>query len=88
MDLVITINGFRTLANVVITSPTHTNWVQRTLMTTTHATTVAAQNWAQSNTKRTPKDGFIPLAIMTYSCLHLHFDSFFISCVHANIACH
>jgi hypothetical protein len=44
MDIVITRNDFRTLANVVITNPTRTNWGQRTLMTTTHATIVAAQN--------------------------------------------
>jgi hypothetical protein len=88
MDIVITINDFQTLANVVITGPTCTNWVQHTLMTTTHATTIAAQNWAQSYIKRMPRDDFIPLAIMTYSCLHPHFDSFFTSCVHASIACH
>ncbi len=33
-------------------------------------------------------DDFTPIAIETYSCLHPCFDSFFISYVHACIACH
>jgi len=35
-----------------------------------------------------PKDDFIPLAIETYGCFHLCFESFLTSCVHACIACH
>ncbi len=34
------------------------------------------------------KDDFISLAIETYGCFHSHFDSFFISCIYANIAQH
>jgi hypothetical protein len=57
-------------------------------MMTMHAMIVASKDKAQSYTKRAPKDDFIPLAITTYSCFHPHFDSFFTSCVHANIARH
>jgi hypothetical protein len=35
-----------------------------------------------------PKDDFIPLAIETYNCLHLHFYSFFISYLHVDIIHH
>jgi hypothetical protein len=34
------------------------------------------------------EDDFIPLAIKTYGSFHPHFDSFFISYVHANIGHH
>jgi hypothetical protein len=51
MDIVITRNDFQTLVNVVIIDLTCTNWGQCTLMTTTHATIVAAQNKTQSYTK-------------------------------------
>jgi len=35
-----------------------------------------------------PRNYFIPFAIETYGCFHLHFDSFLTSCVHAGIAHH
>jgi hypothetical protein len=53
-----------------------------------HAVTIAAQDKAQSYTKRTLEDDFIPLPKETYDCLHPCFDSFLTSCVHASIARH
>jgi hypothetical protein len=47
VDIVITKDNFRTLANVVIVNPTHTNLVQHVLTTTTHAVTIAIQNKAR-----------------------------------------
>jgi hypothetical protein len=60
--------------------------MQRVLTTTTHAAIVVVQDKTRCYTKRTPWDDFIPLAIKTYGCFHLCFDSFFISCIHANIS--
>jgi hypothetical protein len=37
-------------------------------------------------TRQVQGDDFIPLAIKMYGCHHPRFDSFFSSCVHANIA--
>jgi hypothetical protein len=88
MDIFITKNSFWTLTNVVIIDPTHINLVQHALTTTMHAITIIVQNKAWSYTKWTPRDDFIPLAIKTYDCFHLHFDSLFTSCVHANIIYH
>jgi hypothetical protein len=80
--------GFWTLVNIITTNSTLIYLIQCTLTMTTHVTIVAAQKNTQSYTKQTPWNDFIPLAIKTYGCFHLRFDSFFISCVHANIACH
>jgi len=88
MDIVITKDNFWTLANVIIGDLIHTNLVQCALVTTVHATIVTIQNKARSYTKWTLRNDFIPLVIETYSCFHLHFDSFFTSCVHACIARH
>jgi hypothetical protein len=57
-------------------------------MMITHATTIIVQDKARSYTKRAPINDFIPLAIQTYGCLHLHFDSFFTSCVDASLIHH
>ncbi len=51
----------------------------------THATTFIVQDKAQSYTEQTIGDDFISLAVETYGYLHLHFDSFFTSYIHANI---
>ncbi len=51
MDIVITRNGFQTLANVVIINSTCTNLVQCALTMTTHVTTIAVQDNARSYTK-------------------------------------
>ncbi len=88
IDIVITINRFRTLGNVVIVDPTHINLVQQASMTTTHWATVATQDKEWSYTKWVLRNDFIPLAIKTYNCLHPHFGYFLSSCVHASIACH
>jgi hypothetical protein len=53
-----------------------------------NATIIGTKDKTQSYTKQTPGDDFIPLAIEIYGCFHLCFDSFFISCLHANIACY
>jgi hypothetical protein len=55
---------------------------------TTHVATIATQDKARIYTQRTSRDDFIPLAIDTYDYLHPYFDSFFTSCLHANIARH
>ncbi len=88
MDIVITRNNFQTLANIIIINLTCTNLAQRASMMTAHVIIVATQDKAQSYTPQVPGDDFIPLAIETYDCLHPRFDSFFTSCLHANIACH
>jgi hypothetical protein len=66
--------------DLVITNLTCTNMVQQTSTTTTHATTMVVQEKTQSYAKQTPSNGFIPLAIKTYGCLHSRFDSFLITC--------
>jgi hypothetical protein len=73
--------------DIVIANPIRTDLVQCALMTTSHATIVAAQDKTRSYTKQTLKNDFIPLAIKTYNYLHPHFDSF-LTCVRANIARH
>ncbi len=88
VDIVITKDGFWTLVDIVIADLTRTNLVQCALTTTTHATTIVPQNKAPSYIEWTLKDDFIPLAIKTYGSFHPHFDFFFISYVHANIAHH
>jgi len=88
MDIFITKNSFWTLANVVIIDPTHIDLVQHALTMIMCAITIIVQNKAWSYTKWAPGDDFIPLAIKTYNCFHLRFDSFFTSCVHANITYH
>jgi hypothetical protein len=55
MDIVITRDGFQTLADVVIVDPTRTNLLQCALTTTTHATIVVAQDKARSCTKANAK---------------------------------
>jgi hypothetical protein len=55
-------------------------------MTTTHVITIVIQNKAQSYTKWTLEDHFIPLTIETYDYFHPRFDSFLTSCVYAIIA--
>jgi hypothetical protein len=65
--------------DLVITNSIRTNMVQRTSMTTTHATTMVAQEKTRSYIEQTPNDDFIPLDIETYGCFHSCFDSFFIA---------
>ncbi len=67
MDIIITKDSFRTLENV-ITDLTCLDLVQRFSTTIARATIVAVQDKAQSYTKQTPKDDFIPLVIKTYNC--------------------
>jgi hypothetical protein len=43
VDILITTDGFQTLMDVVITNPTHTDMVQRTLMMTIHTAMMVAQ---------------------------------------------
>jgi hypothetical protein len=76
----ITRNNFQILMDVIITNPTHTNSVQHASMTTSHATTIAAQNEAQSYTEQMLKIDFIPFAIETQGCPHPCFNSFLTSC--------
>ncbi len=57
-------------------------------MMTMHVAANIAQDKALSYTKQAPGDDFIPLVIETYSCFHLHFDSFLTTCVHAYITHH
>jgi len=59
VDIVITRDIFRILVDVVIVNLTHTNLVQHAL-TTTHPTTVIAQNKAWSYIERTQGNDFIP----------------------------
>jgi hypothetical protein len=80
VDILININGFQTLMDVIITDPIPTNMVQQTSTTTTHATMMAVQKKTRSYVKQTLGDDFIPLAIETYGCLHSHFDSFLTVC--------
>jgi hypothetical protein len=88
VDIVITRDNFRTLANVVIVDLICINLVQHALTTTMHATIIAFQDKARSYTEQTLGDDFIPFAIKTYDYFHFRFDSFMTFCVHACIACH
>jgi hypothetical protein len=66
----------------------YTNLAQCALTTIMHVVIVVAQDRAWSYKEQMLGYDFIPFAIKTYGCLHLHFDSFITSCVHANIVCH
>jgi hypothetical protein len=88
MDIVITKNNFHTLVDVFIVNSTRIDLVQHASTMTMHVMIVAAQNKAQSYTKQVLGNDFIPLAVKTYSCFHLHFDSFLTSYVHECIAHH
>jgi hypothetical protein len=88
MDIVITKENFRILADVFIANPTCIDLVQCVSMMTTHAMIVVVQDKARSYPKQTSRNDFIPLAIKTYNCHHPHFDSFLTSCVHACIIHH
>jgi hypothetical protein len=88
MDIVITKNSFRTLTDVVVVNPTRINLVQHVSTMTMHAVIVTLQNKAQSYIEQVLGDDFIPLAIKTYSCFHLHFHSFLNSYVNACITHH
>jgi len=54
----------------------------------THATIFSVQNKTQFYIEQMLGVDFIPLAIETYNCFHLHFDSFLTFCVNVNITCH
>jgi hypothetical protein len=88
VDIVITRDNFRTLADVVIVDLTHPNLVQCASTTIVHAATIVAQNRAWSYKEQVLEDDSIPIAIETYGCLHLCFDSFLTSCVHVYIVRH
>ncbi len=68
MDIITTRNNFQTLTNVIIVNPTGIDLVQCASMTTMHAITDVIQKKAQSYTKQTIGNDFIPLAIETYNC--------------------
>jgi hypothetical protein len=42
MDILIIINGFRTLMDIIFVNPTHIDMVQQALMMITHATMMVA----------------------------------------------
>jgi hypothetical protein len=88
VDIVITRNNFQTLVSIIIINPTCTNLVQCASTMIAHVATVATQDNARSYTQQVQGNDFIPLTIETYDCFHPHFDSFFTSCLHANIARH
>jgi hypothetical protein len=50
--------------------------------------TIVTQDKALSYIQQVLGNHFIPYAIETYSCFHLHFDSFLTSYVHASITHH
>jgi hypothetical protein len=88
VDIVITRNDFWTLANVVIATLICKDLVQHALLIIAHAITIVVQNKIRFYIYQTARNNFIPLAIETYDCFHPCFDSFFTSCVHANIVCY
>jgi len=74
--------------DIVIVDPTHTDMVQRTLMTTAHETTMTIWEKTQSYTEQTLGDDFIPLVIEMYGCFHSRFDSFMVVCAQTIIMHH
>jgi hypothetical protein len=60
VDIVITKDIFQTFVDIIIVNLTHTNLMQHALTTTTHPTTVIAQNKAWSYIERTQENDFIP----------------------------
>ncbi len=74
---------WKQLRVVIIVDLTHTNVMQQTLMTTTHAMAMAIQEKTRSYTEWTLDNDFIPFAIEMYGCFHSYFDSFF-----TTIMCH
>ncbi len=88
VDILIIINKFQTLTNIVIVDPTHLDMVHHALSITLHVLTTTIKKKTWSFVEHAQKNNFIPLAIEIYGHLHFHFNSFFNSCAHATIAHH
>jgi hypothetical protein len=67
--------------NIVIIDPTHPNMVEHVSSMIAHANTIIIE-------ENTLRDGFIPLAKVTYGCVHFCRNSFLTSFVQAIIAYH
>jgi hypothetical protein len=80
VDILITIDGFHTLMDIVIANLIRTNMVQQASMMTTHATMMVVQENTWSYAEQSPSDDFIPFTIEIYGCLLSCFDSFFTTC--------
>jgi hypothetical protein len=66
--------------DIVIANPIHTDMVQQTLMTTTHATMVVIREKTRSYVEWALDNDFILVDIETYGCFHFRFDSFLTTC--------
>jgi len=76
MDIVLTIDGTHTLANVVIVNLIHVNLVSWVTFSQGVATMIIAQAKIVSYCVWHPKDDFILLAIEIFGCLHQQVNDF------------
>jgi hypothetical protein len=74
--------------DVVIVNPICIDLVLCVLTMISHTIIFLAQNKTRHYIKPMLGNDFIPLVIETSNCLHPHFDSYVISCVHVNITHH
>ncbi len=79
----LTKNGIRTLAKIVIVDPTRTYLLPQSCTTQGFATLNVAQAKERSYHNRHPIDQFLPLEIEVFDCLHKHADVVLHNCVNA-----
>jgi len=80
VDIVFTKNGIRTLANVVITDPTHADLLSQFCPIQGFATFNATQAKERSHHNQHPTNQFLFLTIEVFECLHKQIDVFLHDC--------
>jgi hypothetical protein len=80
----LTKDGIRTLANVVVVDPTQAYLLPRSCTTQGFTIFNVAQAKERSYRNQHPINQFLPLAIEVFGCLHKHVDVFLHDCANAN----
>jgi len=88
VDILIFINDFQTLMDIIIANPIHTDMVQQTSTTTAHVAIMVVQEKTWSYAEHTLRNDFNPLAIEMYECYHYCFNSLLTNCAQTIIICH
>jgi hypothetical protein len=83
IEIVLTKDGIRILANVIIADPMWVELFFRSCATQGFAASDAIQVKERSHCNRHPINQFLPLAIEVFGCLHKHADVFSHDCANA-----
>jgi hypothetical protein len=83
VDIMLTKNGIRTLADIVIADPMWANLLPWSYATQGFAASNVVQAKERSYHNRHPTNQFLPLAIELFGCLHKHANVFLHDCVNA-----